>query len=132
MMAKIERFNGAAAWRGLSPEEQAEIGALTLEVFCSWFASERAEMGVLFECVTPVERAALAATNILLPHLQVAIVDALPRHLLQAEDGTPRIPSRMGPVCEACGCSDRDGCHPPCAWVRPDLCTACEQKTEAA
>ncbi|OCC01747.1 hypothetical protein BA190_27690 [Labrys sp. WJW] len=131
-MAKIERFDGAAAWRGLSTEERDDIGALTLELFCAWFASERVEEQPLFECVTPTERAALVATNILLPRLQVAVVDALPRHLLQADDGTPRIPSQMGPVCDDCGCSDRDGCFPPCAWVRPDLCTACAAKKEVA
>jgi hypothetical protein len=29
-------------------------------------------------------------------------------------------------VCRVCGCSDRDACPGGCAWVAPDLCSACE------
>lgn len=29
-------------------------------------------------------------------------------------------------VCRVCGCSDLDACPGGCAWVAPDLCSACE------
>lgn len=28
-------------------------------------------------------------------------------------------------LCRICGCSDDDGCWPPCWWVESDLCSAC-------
>lgn len=31
-------------------------------------------------------------------------------------------------ACRECGCTDEQACFPPCWWVEPDLCSACEAK----
>lgn len=31
--------------------------------------------------------------------------------------------------CRVCGCSEFNACTPPCHWVGPDLCSACEEVT---
>jgi hypothetical protein len=33
--------------------------------------------------------------------------------------------------CRVCGCTEREPCNPPCAWVEEDLCTLCALIAEA-
>lgn len=52
--------------------------------------------------------------------------------------GGSRIPVTAIRRCRTCGCTDADcsGCiertGSPCSWVEPDLCSACEERSEAA
>ncbi|MFA5401230.1 MAG: hypothetical protein WC359_12355 [Dehalococcoidia bacterium] len=32
------------------------------------------------------------------------------------------------PTCRVCGCTDANACEGGCYWVKPDLCSACEDK----
>jgi hypothetical protein len=32
------------------------------------------------------------------------------------------------PCCSVCGCTDDDACEDGCWWVKPNLCSACEDK----
>lgn len=29
-------------------------------------------------------------------------------------------------TCRVCGCTEHAACSPPCWWVEPDLCSACQ------
>lgn len=31
-------------------------------------------------------------------------------------------------ACRVCGCTDEEACFPPCWWVEPNLCSACNGK----
>lgn len=123
-MTKIERFDGAAVWRTLSAADQAAIGAITLELFVAWYFAEDDEDPDC-EVRSVHSRAAATSLDILTPRFQCTISDVLTAGSIRAADGTPRLPSMMGPICSKCGCSNRDGCSPSCFWVSDDLCSAC-------
>ncbi|MFE1598235.1 hypothetical protein [Methylobacterium sp. ID0610] len=117
------RFDGAEIWPTLSRQEQAEIGAIAIEMV----AAARLSRRVYEDQLGPVlERAAEAAEGLLAHLLDGAVADALPDGALEANDGvTPRIPSLLGGVCRTCGCTQNDACPDGCGWAGPDLCTAC-------
>ena len=118
-----ERFDGAEAWAKLDPETQARIGISALELVCALNLSERVEEDELPE---RYERIAFAAYAEMERDLNAEIVDALPREAFEASDGRlPSIPSALGAVCRACGCSQNFACDGGCGWAADDLCTAC-------
>lgn len=131
----IPRFDGARAWALLKPQEQARIGAIALELAAAWRAqavarAEAAASGrdMLVEGCTPIERAAEAADLKLVAELEVAALRAVP----QLAQDLALIPSRLGMVCDPCGCSEFDACVDPhhpgtrgCCWVASNRCSAC-------
>ena len=121
-MNTLDRFIGYAAWAGLTKAEQDEIGTIALELVSAWYAHENAES-------EPLARAAERAEFELEQSLQEAFCDAVPRSSIDIAAGVPRLPSRLGPVCRECGCSQSDACTPACSWVEKDLCSACKPPT---
>ncbi len=125
-MNSIARFDGLTTWKALPVRHQQEIGAIALEIVAAWYCQENDPEQVNRHEETPLTRAASAADALLLQKLQEAFVEAVPRSALEHE-GKPRLPSLLGPVCRACGCSQNDACPPfSCSWVEPDLCSACQ------
>lgn len=127
---RLERFDGQAAWAALSPEQQAEIGALALE----YIIAEAAMGTAAQDCdawgnPTPLARACIMAElsvgKMLADTAVLAIAPIVP-FLLDASLPVP-IPSLLGPVCRACGCSTDDPCEGGCGWAEEDLCTACAE-----
>jgi hypothetical protein len=137
--AGFARFDGAAVWAGLSEEARAAIGAAALELVAGGFALEvaweQAQLGI--GCRPALMRAAEASVTACEDVIKIAFVDAVPRATLVDADNNPRIPSLLGGICRACGCSQQDACRDPgseigntrfrggCGWAAPDLCTAC-------
>jgi len=125
-MAGFARFDGAATWKSLTVHHQQAIGAIALEIVAAWYCQENDPDQVNRHEETPLTRAASAADALLLMRLQEAFVEAVPRSALEHQ-GKPRLPSLLGAVCRACGCSQNDACQPfSCSWVEPDLCSACK------
>lgn len=118
-----ERFDGSKVWAGLAPEHQAEIGAVALELISAWWAQEQSPDQ--FDGNDPVLRAAEAADHALINELRQVVVDALPMTAFNAPDGKPLLPSRLGPFCRKCGCTQESACVPSCWWVEDDLCSSC-------
>lgn len=121
MNASLARFDGAAAFEALTPTHQAEIGAIALEIAAAW-------EGIVGASPPPaVSRAAQEALHRLSDRLYARARDMLTAGTF-TEGDVPRVPSLIGPVCHACGCSEHDACWTeagPCAWAEPDLCTGC-------
>jgi len=69
------RFDGLAAWPKLSPEEQAEIGALALELVVASRGMDVAYCSGLEEA--PVARPFLSAATFLNDQLEDAVGDAI-------------------------------------------------------
>ncbi|MER8380682.1 hypothetical protein [Mesorhizobium sp. M1399] len=118
-----ERFDGSVIWAGLHPDHQAEIGAVALELISAWWVQEQAVD--INDGGDPMLRAAEAADHLLINELRQAVVDAVPMSDFNAADGTPKMPSRLGPFCRKCGCTQEDGCREGCWWAEPDLCSSC-------
>lgn len=122
------RFNGAATWSTLTPEQQAEIGAIALEhVVCmngedAYFTGLEAKPGA-----RPFLAAAPLLADKLIAAVQDAIIDKVPA--LDTDALPVPIPSLLGPLCRACGCSQEDGCDEGCSWTEPDLCSACARRS---
>jgi hypothetical protein len=115
-------FDGAAVWATLTPEMQAKIGAYALEAAVAGAIAENA--------VGPAQRAADQAETEALCMLQEAAMGAggLSNALWidPLEDVERfRIPSVVGLVCQACGCSENDACEEGCGWATETTCTAC-------
>jgi hypothetical protein len=114
-----ERFDGAAAWDKLTKKQQREIGSIAIELAVAargW--------------ATPIKdsavgRAIYAANELLCGQLDKAMIPAIGEF---ARDTALRLPSRLGDVCRACGCTEHDACHPKCCWVEPGLCSKCAVK----
>jgi hypothetical protein len=124
----VERFDGAAHWAKLSREAKDEIGAIALELVVAWHCQNRAYEDFPQEVPggAALLRAADAADQLLIDLLRSAFVDNIEEAELASEDGKPRIPALLGPICRSCGCSQCDACQPlSCSWVEPDLCSAC-------
>jgi hypothetical protein len=138
------RFDGLAAWPKLSPEEQAEIGALALELVVASRGMDVAYCSGLEE--TPVARPFLSAATFLndrledavgdaiagaVPAFDDALSDAIASTVLAHPDHACRmpLPSLIGPVCRSCGCYHEDPCDEGCGWAEEDLCTACVGRT---
>lgn len=130
----MERFDGAAHWAKLPQEAKDEIGAIALELVVAWHCQDRAYED--FPREVPggaiLHRAADAADQLLIDQLRSAFVDNIEEAELNSEDGKPRIPALLGPICRSCGCSQLDACRPSCSWAEPDLCSACVAPAEAA
>lgn len=118
----LERFDGAAAWGELDPDQQADIGAAALELVAAWNLQER-----VFEDPLDARYAKLGeiADAVVIARMMEAFVDAVGREALEAADGSPRVPDLLGPICRVCGCTERNACEGGCGWAEDDLCTAC-------
>ncbi|BAR47157.1 MULTISPECIES: hypothetical protein [Methylobacterium] len=121
-------FDGAAVWATLSPEQQARIGAVALEA---------AVAGAIAEFFPdPAGRAGAEAQRVALKALETAAlnIDGIDRTWIDGAGGKPRfrIPSVVGSVCRACGCSQEDPCDEGCGWHDAVTCTACAGSGEAA
>ncbi|MEE8626773.1 MULTISPECIES: hypothetical protein [Methylobacterium] len=121
-------FDGATVWATLSPEEQARIGAVALEL---------AVAGAIAEYLPgPAERAGAEAQRLALKALESAALnaDGIDRKWVDVVGGKPRIriPSLVGRVCLTCGCSQEDPCEEGCGWHDAMTCTACAGSGEAA
>ena len=118
------RFDGAAAWAGLTAEQQAEIGAIALEFIVNTNGEDAYFTGLEAK---PQARPFLAGQPLLMDRLLTAVQDAIAEQVPSlTDDALPvPIPSLLGPVCRACGCSQEDACDEGCGWAEEDLCTAC-------
>ncbi|SFU51797.1 MULTISPECIES: hypothetical protein [unclassified Methylobacterium] len=117
-----DAFDGAVAWAGLPAHVQARIGAAAVELGVAMALSEHARMPACRAGDEAVERAGEL--------LREAVVgyDGVPEGSWwegTADAGTFRIPSVVGMVCHACGCSHLDPCPDGCGWASDNLCTAC-------
>lgn len=71
-----------------------------------------------------------ATRRSLTEHQANQLLDAAIEHgYLEQRDGPldcrqPQV--RLVRRCRTCGCTDNAACTPPCWWVTPDLCSACE------
>lgn len=120
-MNTIHRFDGAAAWALLTREEQAQIGALALEMVIA-SKTAHATDGIPGHEPHPLHRAALAAGNVAVNLLDEVVSEAI----VQFVDFTePPVPLCVGDICRRCGCTEPDACEGGCAWHGPGLCTAC-------
>ena len=122
----LRRFDGAAIWSQLSPEQQAAFGAAALELAVARFGVEVARN-------EREERMFLAAEEAATSAIDEHAITALFNTRLVPPDRVPGIPSLLGPVCRECGHSEYDTCWIPpwdldmdgCPWVEPDLCADC-------
>jgi hypothetical protein len=123
------RFDGLATWPKLSPEEQAEIGALALELVVASRGEDVVYCSGLEE--TPVARPFLTAATLLNDKLEDTVSDAIASTALAHHDHARRmpLPSLIGPICRSCGCYHEDPCDEGCGWAEEDLCTACVGRT---
>jgi hypothetical protein len=122
----LERFDGAAAWAALTPEQQAEIGAVALEYAIAVTGRDAyRDFDATYLLAKPFE----AAEVLLFGQLYEAIEDALAATVPALTDNAAfvPIPSRLGAVCRACACSECDPCPEGCGWAEPDLCTSCAE-----
>jgi hypothetical protein len=123
------RFDGLATWPKLSPEEQAEIGALALELVVASRGEDVVYCSGLEE--TPVAGPFLTAATLLNDKLEDTVSDAIASTALAHHDHARRmpLPSLIGPICRSCGCYHEDPCDEGCGWAEEDLCTACVGRT---
>ncbi len=120
---EFSRLDGAEIWLGLTRQEQAEIGAIAIELVATWRLQRRVYEDQLGDVL---QRAADAADHALISLLDGAVVDVLPDGALEAEDCvTPRVPSLLGGICRDCGCTEADAWPGGCGWACDDLCTTC-------
>lgn len=115
------RFDGAALWATLPPEAQAELGAAALELVSAQYLEEEVGRSLPVQS----ERVAAVASGVLGQRLHELFGYWIDLDELNDVDGTPLVPSLVGAVCRACGCSQTDACFPACGWAEEDLCTAC-------
>lgn len=121
----LARFDGAAAWSSLTPDQQTRIGALAMELGATWSTLD--EQGLDFEPVE-IRRGIYAAQSMLMAELPETLAKAIPSGAFYAPDGTPRVPSCIGDICRFCGCTQSDACPDGCgwcAWAAPGVCTTC-------
>lgn len=115
-----ERFNGAQAWAKLTSEQQAEIGAILLELIVCQNGEDAHEddgrLGPTFEGGYP------HIDQLLMDAVSDALHSRMPEVL---NDYHVPVPSLIGPLCRACGCSEYNPCPEGCGWAEPDLCTSC-------
>ncbi|CAA0128978.1 Uncharacterised protein [Starkeya nomas] len=132
-MSNLPRIDGSAAWAQLSPEQQADIGAIAIELVAAWACDDQLQEAAqprdeLIQEIADLSEAYARAAGYcdaeMISALQDAVVDALPREIF-FEGEVARIPSRLGPICRRCGCTEYDGCEGGCSWAEDDLCTAC-------
>jgi hypothetical protein len=121
----IARFNGAEAWARLTPAQQAEIGSIAVELVIANIVACRTEDHHTSSNRRDalVFRASLAAGEKLVIDLDRAVTAAV---VPSIDFENPPVPSRVGDVCQTCGCTNNDACRGGCAWAKPGQCTACE------
>ena len=124
-LPSLERFYGAAAWATLTPEQQAEIGAIALEFVVNMHGEDAYFSGLEAK---PEARPFIAGQPLLTDKLMCAVADAIGDKVpaLFDDELVIPIPSLLGRVCRACRCSQEDGCPEGCGWSEDDLCTACK------
>ncbi len=115
------RFDGLAAWARVSDDAKPALAAVLLEYVVAELAFDRADGGA-------AERAAAAALDRLEAELVAYGHSAFPPGIFYG--GPIPLPSRLGQVCRACGCSERDACIDAatgfaCSWADADLCSHC-------
>jgi len=127
MTSGLQRFDGAAAWAALTPEQQAEIGAIALEFVVNMHGEDAYFSGLEAK---PEARPFIAGQPLLTDKLMTAVQDAIGDQVPALFDDELRIPipSLLGGVCRICLCSDDDACPEGCSWSEPDLCTACVEQ----
>jgi hypothetical protein len=129
-IAKLPRFDGAAAWAMLTAEDRAAIGAIALEYVVNMHGEDAYFTGLEAK---PEARPFIAGQPALMDMLMNAVAEAIANSdpvLNEAlnDDAQPvPIPSLLGGVCRICRCSDYDACPEGCGWAEPDLCTACAE-----
>lgn len=118
------RFDGAAVWPTLTAEQQAAIGAIALEFVVNWNGEDAYFSGI---DAMAEARPFIAAQPLLSDLLMQTVQDALANRVpALGDDNLPvPIPSLLGAVCRACGCSENDACDEGCSWAEADLCSAC-------
>lgn len=122
----LPRFNGAEAWAKLTAEQQAEIGAIALEIIVNCHGEDAYFTGL---DAKPEARPFIAAQPVLMDMLMSTVSEAIgPAVPALFDDDLPvPIPSLLGGVCRACACSEYDPCPEGCGWAEPDLCTSCAE-----
>jgi hypothetical protein len=118
-----DRLDLAAVWQALPEERRGRIGEMALGIMAGGYISALAE-----ETALSASRAAFRVYEDSLEDL--CSEEEMPEALLAALKGPSwRIPSRIGPVCLSCGCSDGDACVHGCSWTDRTqiICTACEE-----
>lgn len=120
----LPRFDGAEAWAKLTPEQQAEIGAIALEYVV---AANGRDAYADIDALALQSRAHEAAEMVIAGQLNETVQEALAALVPALDDETlpVPIPSRLGPVCRVCACSEYDPCPEGCGWAEADLCTSC-------
>lgn len=114
-------FNGAAIVAGLDPEERDALAALALErLAATWLAVDAEATGDHV-----LRRAAEHAGELVTEALDDFFQETASFRLLRDSQGAAQIPSIVGAVCHACGCSHHDPCPRGCGWHSETLCTAC-------
>jgi hypothetical protein len=111
-----ERFDGAAAWDKLAPEQQREIGAIALELV----QASRSRALNRSPVVGRALEAAGDGLTLLLDDAALPVLGPFTRF------SPVRLPSRLGRVCRACGCTEDDACEGGCSWADTDLCSSCK------
>lgn len=116
-------FDGAAAWAALPPHVQARIGAAAVELGVALAIVEHADY--------PARRAGDEAVDRVGEILREAVIGY--DGVTSWWEGGPadpdvfRLPSSLGMICRACGCSHNDPCDEGCGWHADGLCTACAE-----
>jgi hypothetical protein len=116
----LRRFDGAEAWTALTPEQQAEIGAIALEYAVAAIGYQDV---IDLDFLALIARPLCAAEQFLHDDLLVTTQETAPA-LTDPSELMP-IPSRLGRICRTCGCSHYDPCEGGCGWAELDLCTGC-------
>jgi len=131
------RFDGSTAWAKLTPEQQAYIGALALELIVAQHGIDYASKEETNPWLTSFRVSEILLEEALGNSVAAALGDHFPR--LFDDDAQPSspvpIPSILGPVCRICLrsehdpmcliCPESDPCVHGCSWVEPDLCSVC-------
>lgn len=123
-----ERVDGSAIWRRLDAATQAKMGELAVEYAVSMMAIESNfyEKAADHDTRNLLERPQEAAANRLIQLLIETIAPDILQDDLITDDGQQlRVAASLGMICQICGCSEFDACHPTCGWAEPNLCTAC-------
>jgi hypothetical protein len=122
-MSDQDHFDAEAFWAGLNPAIQTQLGVLAC--------------GLLF-CVTGRERTETAGENNLYFAAECQAFNQLDQLFeehapLMPLDGSLPLPPidllLKERACRVCGCTEHRACvddmGKACAWVEPDLCSAC-------
>jgi len=101
------RFDGAAAWARLTPEQQAEIGVLALELVVASHGEDVVYRGGLEDA--PESPLFLVAANLLFDQFENTVSDIIADTVPALDDyWLPMpIPSFTGTICRRCGCDER-------------------------